>query len=70
MAISQSDLDALDKAIASGTFEVEFDGRRVKYQHTGEMIAARNHIATVLARQATPARKTAYRFTFTTSRGD
>jgi hypothetical protein len=70
MAISQTDLDALDQAIATGTFEVEFDGRRVKYQHTGEMIAARNHIATVLSRQSTAQRKTVYRYTFTTSRGD
>jgi hypothetical protein len=26
MAVTQTDLDALDKAFASGTLEVEFDG--------------------------------------------
>jgi hypothetical protein len=70
MAISQTDLDALDAAIATGTLEVEFDGRRVRYQKTADLLAARAHVATVLSRAAAPARKNTYRFTFTTTRGD
>jgi hypothetical protein len=70
MALTQADLDALDTAIASGTLEVEFNGRRVRYQHTGELIAARAHVAEVVSRNSARPRSTVYRFRFTTSRGD
>lgn len=69
-SLSQADLDALDAAIASGTLEVEFNGRRVRYQHTGELIAARAHVATVVARNSAQPRSSVYRYRFTTSRGD
>jgi hypothetical protein len=68
MALTQSDLDALDKAIASGTFEVEFDGRRQKFQHTGELIAARDHVARVI-NQGQNRGPRVFGFNFTTRRG-
>lgn len=70
MALTQSNLDALDSAIASGTLSVEFDGRKVTYQSTAALIAARNHVASVVnggARNRGPA---VFKFNFTTSRGD
>ena len=75
MALSQSDLDALDTAIASSELEVELDGRRVRYRSTADLLAARAHVAGVLA-QATAAasgstrRGSSFRFSMTTSRGD
>jgi hypothetical protein len=68
MAITSADLDALDKAIASGTLEVEFDGRRQRFQTTGALIEARNHTARVLNQSANRGPQ-AFRFNFTTTRG-
>lgn len=73
MALSQSDLDALDSAIASSELEVELEGRRVRYRSTSDLIAARAHVASVLAQATTSGTSSArgtYRFTFTTARGD
>lgn len=70
MALSQSDLDALDSAIASGALAVEFDGRKITYQSTAAMIEARNHVATVVNGAGQRRGPTAFRFNFTTSRGD
>jgi hypothetical protein len=69
MALTQTDLDALDAAIATAELEVDIDGRRVKYRSTHELLAARQHVASVLS-AASPVRRTGgYRFRFTTSRG-
>ena len=71
MALSQSDLDALDSAIASGALSVEFDGRRMTYQTTAAMITARDHVARVVNSGASTNRGPGvFRFKFTTSRGD
>ena len=70
MAISQLDLDALDAAIASGALSVEFDGRRVTYQNTAQMIAARQHTAQVLSGGIQNRGPRLFNFRFTTSRGD
>jgi hypothetical protein len=70
MALSQTDLDTLDSAIASSELEVELDGRRVKYRSTTELLAARAHVAGVLKAAAPQARTGNFRFRFTTSRGD
>lgn len=69
MALSQSDLEALDLAIASSELEVEMDGRRVRYRSMTDLMAARRHVATVLAQGAGTTRSS-FRFQFTTSRGD
>jgi hypothetical protein len=70
MALTQADIDALDMAIASGTLEVEFDGRRQKFQTTAAMIQARNHASMVLNNQAQNRGPRVFGFRFTTSRGD
>ncbi len=68
MALSQTDLDALDLAIASSELEVQLEGRRVKYRSTDELLKARAHIANLLVPVAV--RTGPYRFQFTTQRGD
>lgn len=71
MALSQTDLDALDLAIASSELEVQLEGRRVKYRSTDELLKARAHIAELLnAASAGGASRSAFRFRFTTLRGD
>lgn len=70
MALSQTDLDTLDSAIASSELEVEIDGRRVKYRSTADLLAARSHVASVVQAATRPARTGGFRFRFTTSRGD
>lgn len=71
MALSQTDLDALDSAIASSELEVQLEGRRVKYRSTDELLKARTHVAELLnAAAAGGSARSAYRFRFTTLRGD
>lgn len=72
MALTQSDLDALDSAIAKAELEVELDGQRVRYRTTADLLAARAHVAAVLLSNAAPGgrRGGAWRFNFTTQRGD
>lgn len=69
MALTQADLDALDSAIAKAELEVELDGQRVRYRSTSELINARKHISDVLATSQS-ARRTVFRFGFSTQRGD
>lgn len=68
MALSQTDLDALDTAIASAELEVQLEGRRVRYRSMDELMRARAHVAGVLARSASSRRS--YTFDMRTSRGD
>lgn len=68
MAYSQADLDALDKAIAGSTLEVQYADRRVKYRSMDELLQARQHVANQLA--AASGRRSHHRFTFATARGD
>ncbi|KQZ34287.1 phage head-tail joining protein [Massilia sp. Root1485] len=69
MALTQTDLDALDKAIASGTLEVEFDGRRQRFQTTASLIDARNHVARILNQGTTNRGPQVFGYRFTTTRG-
>jgi hypothetical protein len=69
MALTQTDLDALDAAIATSELEVEIDGRRVRYRKTSELLEARQHVAGVLKSASGTRRTGGYRFNFTTSRG-
>lgn len=51
MAFTQSDLDAINTAIATGESEVEFaDGRRVRYRSVGALKEARALVAGELAK--------------------
>lgn len=72
MALTQTDLDALDKAIAGAELTVELEGRRVTYRSTSDLISARAHVATQLAaanmKGSVPRRGT-FQVRFTTSRG-
>lgn len=44
MAFTQAQLDALETAIASGTLEVRYGNKTVRYQSTSDMIKARDLI--------------------------
>lgn len=68
MALTQTDLDALDAAIASSALEVRLEGRSVKYRSTEELLKARAHVAELL--RSSTARRSSFRFQFLTSRGD
>jgi hypothetical protein len=68
MPLSQTDLDNLDSAIARSELEVELEGRRVKYRSIAELLAARAHVANLLAGASSTRR--VYQFRHTTSRGD
>lgn len=74
MALTQTDLDTLDSAIASGELKVSYNGRMVEFRSVAELKSARAHVYDVLtgAVASTPkARRTGtYRYTFTTGRGD
>jgi len=70
MALTQAHLDALDLAIASGTLTVSFEGRTHMYQSTRQLIEARTHVASVVNRKSQNRGPQAFRFNFTTSRGD
>jgi hypothetical protein len=61
MALSQTDLDALDAAIAGAVLTVEIDGRRVTYRSTSELMSARAHVASVI-QSASGARRSVFYF--------
>lgn len=69
MALTQTDLDALDVAIATGELTVEFNGRRVTYRSVPELLQARAHVAALLSAQGRPATAGAVRYHFATTRG-
>lgn len=72
MALTQADLQALDSAIARGELEVEHaDGTRVRYRSIFELKQAYAHVQAQLANPTAESRRTgAFRFNFTTQRGD
>lgn len=45
MAFTQTQLDALDAAIASGELTVKYDGREVTYRSFDQLVKARNFVA-------------------------
>lgn len=45
MAFSQTDLDALDAAIASGALKVRYNDREVQYQSLADLLKARALVA-------------------------
>ena len=42
MAFTVNQLNALDAAIASGRLEVEYNGKRVRYNNVSDLLKARN----------------------------
>lgn len=49
MAFTQTDLDAVNSAIASGEFKIEVQGRMVQYRSVDELITARDLIKAEIA---------------------
>lgn len=74
MALTQTDLDNLDAAIASGELKVAVNGRLVEYRDISDLMKARAHVAQLLSAAGVtgggPRRTGTYRYTFTTARGD
>lgn len=70
MSLTQSDLDALDRAIASSELEVEQEGRRVRFDTFDGLKARREYVSGVIASgSGTTARPTgSFRFNFHTGR--
>lgn len=71
MALTQTDLDNLDTAIATGELKVEYNGRLVIFRSIPELLQARAHVSTVLAAQSAPVstpRRGSYSVRFGTSR--
>jgi hypothetical protein len=74
MSYTQTDLDNLDAAIASGHRVVHVEGRRVEYGTTDELLKARSHVASQLSAAAAgiggASRRGVFRFRNVTVRGD
>ncbi|MCW5319638.1 hypothetical protein D5039_00110 [Verminephrobacter aporrectodeae subsp. tuberculatae] len=56
MAITQQDIDHIDRAIARGERVVRFADRQVEFRSMDELIKARNAMLTELSRAANPGR--------------
>ena len=74
MALTTADLEAIDRAIATGELEVEYDGMRRRMRSIQDLQQARAHVAAVLTANAGAAQSSraavVYQPTFTTMRGD
>lgn len=55
MAVTQTDIDALNTAIASGEKQVILDGQSVTYRSINDLITARNDLQEQLNREAAAA---------------
>lgn len=73
MAFTQTDLDAVNAAVASGELKIEVAGRMVMYRSIDELIKARDIISAELAATATAStssvRRGSYQVRFSTARG-
>lgn len=73
MAFTQTDLDAVNAAVASGELKIEVAGRMVMYRSIDELIKARDIISAELAATATAGtsavRRGSYAVRFSTARG-
>lgn len=56
MAFTQTQLDALETAIATGSLEASFDGKHVKYRSLDEMMRIRETIRGALGLSGTTKR--------------
>lgn len=56
MAVTQADIDALNRAIADGVRSVTIRGQTVTYNTTASLIAARDDMRRELAAQTQPQR--------------
>lgn len=70
MAFTQSDLDAIDRAIASGELSFTHNGRSVTYRSMSDLLKARDRIANEISASSSSSRSGSYRYTFQTLRGE
>lgn len=70
MAFTQTDLDNVRAAIATGEKSVMVNGRRVEYRDMSELLQAEARIQAALAATPNAPRGGARRFIFTTYRGE
>lgn len=52
MALQQSDLDALESALASGELTVEYDNKRTTFRSVAELVQAIAYVRTQIAASA------------------
>jgi hypothetical protein len=57
MAFTQTDLDAIERALASGELTIRTADRQVTYRTTDELIKARDTVAAALQAQTASARQ-------------
>lgn len=73
MAFTQTDLDAVNTAIASGELKIEVQGRSVQYRSVAELVTARDiikaEIAEAAATTTSDVRRGSFAVRFTTARG-
>lgn len=55
MALQQSDLDALETAIATGELTVEYDNKRVTFRSIAELVQAAAYVRSQIAAAASTA---------------
>jgi vacuolar-type H+-ATPase subunit E/Vma4 len=74
MAFTQSDLDNINAAVATGELHVEVNGRKVVYRSMDDLMKARTiitgELASAAAGVASTTRRGSYRVNFSTHRGD
>lgn len=63
MAFTQTQLDALESAIATGSLECMFDGKQVRYRSLDEMMRIRDSIMSALGLNSTTRRFSVAAFT-------
>lgn len=69
MAVTQTDLDNLNAAIASGTRSVTLGGQTITYNTTASLIVARNDLRNELAAQNRTARRPRQTYAYQNGRG-
>lgn len=69
MAVTQSDIDNLNTAIASGTRSVTLGGQTITYNTTASLIAARDDLAKQLRVQTRTTRRSRQTLAYQNGRG-
>ena len=69
MAITQADLDALDRALASGERMVVLNGQSVTYRSIDDLIKARDYLAARLSELTLEARRPKRTYAYQSGRG-
>ena len=69
MAITQADLDALDRALASGERMVVLNGQSVTYRSIDDLIKARDYLAARLSELTLSARRPTRTYAYQSGRG-